>query len=51
MSHSMRADTNVKLQAESHSAEIPNDASLAVREYPACRWLLNYSCCPCSVWG
>ena len=37
-----RADTSVRLQAESHSAEIANDVSQAVREYPSYRWLLNY---------
>ncbi len=37
-----RSDTNVKLQAENHSGEIANEVSLAVREFPAYRWLLRY---------
>ena len=38
----VRSDANVKLQAEVRSAEIANEVSAAVREYPAYRWLLSY---------
>ena len=38
----LRANQSVKQQAENHSAEIANEVSLAVREYPGYRWLLRY---------
>ena len=38
----VRTDTSVKQQAETRSAEIANEVSLAVREYPAYPWLLRY---------
>ena len=40
----MYLDTNrsVKSQAETHAKEISNEVALAIREYPACKWLLQY---------
>ena len=37
-----QADANVKVQAENRSEEIANEVTLAVREFPAFRWLINY---------
>ncbi|MBQ5978022.1 MAG: serine/threonine-protein phosphatase [Oscillospiraceae bacterium] len=42
ISQHARSEANVRLQAEVRSAEIANEVDLAVREYPAYRWLLNY---------
>ena len=42
MSQYTNSDANVKLQAEIRSAEIAKEVDLAVREYPAFRWLLSY---------
>ncbi len=42
MSQYTNSDANVKLQAEVRSSEIAKEVDLAVREYPAFRWLLSY---------
>ena len=42
MSQYRNSYANVKLQAEVRSAEIAEEVDLAVREYPAFRWLLSY---------